>query len=205
MFSFYELNFVRLIPDKPKSTPDLNKPIEDGRQFRIVCTSKVGGKFRCLFGAGVDGVESDSLVTFDNLSEAKFVKVKSKLAFKKFDKVEKFRKSTLPFWWAQSAVMGHQKIYCGWRNFDFHLERIEIMKVEDLPKICKQYWSPGVMIRTCNEILEMINTKMEDIDCPKTVYEFSYKNKTFTYEKFEGPNQYSFLPDDYIQHLNDCN
>lgn len=170
----------------------------------MVLSSNVGGKLRCLFGAETDGVEkasSSSLISTSDLSQAQFSELKCKIMQTKEFAQIKFHREELCWWWAQSALASIRTIYCGWRDYDFNLQRIETIKVAEIPQKCEQYWSPAVMIRTCSEILDMISTKMESIDCPDTVYEFSFDRKissNITVKKFAGPNKNSFLPKAYL-------
>lgn len=107
------------------------------------------------------------------------------------------------YWWCQSFLIGGKSIYCGFRSTqDRHVRSVAKYAVDDLP--LRKYWSSDVMVNFGIDFFKFVKETMAAVDCPDTVYKFSYDltvNSNITYQIFRGNNELSFLPRTYIDFI----
>lgn len=158
---------------------------------------------KLLFTAEVDGIDDEE--EKDCLDEMNFIELKTRVEPRRPDQSWKLLKYKFPGWWCQSFLIGIDTIYCGVRTVDGHVKRVEKYAVNDLPAMAREHWSSAVMLNFGADILALIKDAMAGVDCAETVYKFKYDqaaDANVTYEKFRGKNQLSFLPEDYIDFMN---
>lgn len=67
----------------------------------------------------------------------------------------------------------------------------------------QRFWSPEVCMRFLDEFMELVQAKMDTIDCPDTVYRFEFDpqkpDRHIRMAIFNGPNSLSFLPEWYVK------
>lgn len=175
--------------------------MDEGAEFNVAFETRIGNNLKLFYTAEVDGIEQ--LDTYDEntpLQDLSFVEAKTK----KLELTEKdnfnFLKYKLPKWWCQSFLVGVEKIVYGSRNTEGCVNRVEILPVNEIPRMCKK-WSPSILMHFCLDFLTMVSDVLEATDCPYTVYKFDYEssvNPNITYEMFKGKNDLSFLSEGYI-------
>lgn len=160
---------------------------------------------RILYAAEMDGVDDLTVPATEpqpDLNQLKFVEVKTRMRDTTDQQYKNFVKWKLPKWWCQSFLVGVDTIYSGYRTRDGFVQEIESLAVRQIPKMAHNVWSPAVMLRFGADFLATVQDLMADVDCPETVYQFSYdsnKNWNVTYKEFKGRNELSFLPQNHIE------
>lgn len=139
-----------------------------------------------------------------DLNRVKFVEVKTRMKDSNERQYSNYVKWKLPKWWMQSFLSGVETICVGFRTKDGHISEMEELPVKEIPRLAKGMWSPAIMIRFGADFLATVSELMRDVDCPRTVYKFDYdssKSWKVTYEVYEGKNEFSFLPESYIDFM----
>lgn len=175
-------------------------PLQDIEEFDIALTTKLDG-FQLLYAAEMDGVVATEDVSTKDLNELEFVEVKTRLQDTTEQQYRNYVKWKLPKWWMQSFLVGIETIYEGFRTREGHVQQMKMLPVRQIPKMAEGVWSPAVMMRFGADFLATVNAVMGQVDCPWTVYKFSYdSNRSWnvTFDVFEGKNEYSFLPQSHI-------
>lgn len=188
-----------------KKIPTPTGPLQDIEEFNIALTTKLEG-MRILYAAEMDGVDDmgqnkDEDGPNPDLNKLRFVEVKTRIPDRTEQQYKNYVKFKLPKWWCQSFLVGVDTIYSGFRSREGHVKEMEPLPVNRIPKLSQDVWSPAVMVRFGADFLATVKNIMNDVDCPETVYKFSYdgnKSWNVTYEVFEGKNEYSFLPQSHI-------
>ncbi|XP_018789930.1 PREDICTED: decapping nuclease DXO homolog [Bactrocera latifrons] len=198
------------LTESPFLEPDTSVPVDECSEFSCVFTSKIGS-LDVLYGAEMDGIESEQPILLDDnptyLEKLKFVEVKVRQRNLNKNQIQSYKRHKTRNWWCQSFLVGIQDIYLGLRNEQGQVERIEHVEVRSLPKQGINQWTPNVCATFLIDFLNYIKSLMSEVNCPYTVYDFYFNSKrgTVTYECLRGKNQYSFLPDYYIELMNPKN
>lgn len=104
-------------------------------EFCVMFNSRLNEK-RILFGAEMDGVASDKLLSKETLTkEAKFVEVKTHRHIFSLGQEKTFRQKTLK-WFCQSYLVGVENVFVGFRNQLGIVDNITKFKVLDMPTRC---------------------------------------------------------------------
>lgn len=210
--SYYGKNFERFVlTEDPlvQKIPTPSGPLQDIEEFNLALTTKLEG-WRIIYAAEVDGVEDDSGVQNKDsarLDALRFVEVKTRMADWTEKQYQNYVKFKLPKWWCQSFLVGVDTIYAGFRSREGRVREIEPLAVSQIPKMAQGVWSPAVMVRFGADFLSTVQELMRDVECPHTVYQFSYdanKSWNVTYEVREGKNELSFLPQSHIDLLGEA-
>lgn len=182
----------------PNSLAPPNPPIGplEVTPFKVVYNLEIKShKITCT--AEVDGIEDDK--ENEDLEEMAFIELKTRGNYP----LDSFKEFRFLNWWTQSYLVGIPKIYCGVRDRNGYVAKIEKWFVKDLPSMCQDYWSPAKVLNFGAEFLTLVNDVMAEVDCPKTVYKFNFEwNTNIEYEIFRGKNQLTFLPEIYTDFIN---
>lgn len=194
-----------LTPD-PAQEPKPTEALNEKKEFAVVFKGGLG-KFRLLYGAEIDGVDEsqdlgDDIVPLERL---RLTEVKTKMWDATERQYNNFLKYKLPKWWCQSFLVAIERIHYGLRTDDGFVEKMDSLDVSRIPKMCQSEWSASVMMTFLQDFLQLIENVMTNVDDPHTVYKFNYNNpvkRSITYEIYRDKNEYSFLPESYINKFN---
>lgn len=90
---------------------------------------------RILYGAEMDGIESNSAVDLSviNPNDLKFTELKVSLKVSNERQMQSFNRFKTRNWWCQSYLANVQKIVVGVRSPNGIVNRLESMNVESMP------------------------------------------------------------------------
>ena len=201
---------IPLIPgdQSVRTIPLPTGPLNDTEEFSVTLSTKLEG-FRILYAAEMDGVDDLShgpevVNSETDLNRVKFVEVKTRMKDSNERQYSNYVKWKLPKWWMQSFLSGVETIFVGFRTKDGHISEIEELPVKEIPRMAKEMWSPAIMIRFGADFLATVSELMRDVDCPRAVFKFDYDSSrswNVTYEVYEGKNEFSFLPESFIDFM----
>lgn len=133
----YILSFF-FISDDPNKPPNTDEPVNENEQFCCVFHTNLKGN-NLLYGAEMDGIESDRLINFetDDLNSVKFVELKTKVRDDRENQKRNFLRFKTLNWWCQSFLVKIFKIVIGIRNRSGLVEQIQEIPIRDIPKMAQ--------------------------------------------------------------------
>lgn len=216
--------FNKLIKlDKPQS--DINSSIPGAAKFFGLFNMKLKD-ISLMYCGCIRGVISETEV--NETTDFNQVKKGDVFLHKRFEPLSSaiFSKYVTPSWWSQLFLHGCDYMYLAeFRDYDT-IDSVEKITTSDLVHKYKVVialsWSLFFFIKIqfrlqkkwlksskermsfLNLLVEFINLRMTFIDCPHTVYRFEYSpqiNKSIQYSVYKGRNEFTFLPDEYVNLL----
>ncbi|XP_055532419.1 decapping and exoribonuclease protein-like [Wyeomyia smithii] len=206
-FCYYGFKFEQhILTDEPGSEPNTSAPVSESEEFCSLFSSTLEGK-RILYGAEMDGILPEKPVDRTRIDAAllnglQFIEVKVKRRETNQRQVDNFYRYKTIKWWCQSFLVNVQRIFVGLRNDRGIVDEIREMSLEQIDRDSRRFWSASVCMAFCAEFLELVRTKMSQVDSPHTVYCFEYrpeKAENVLLSVLEGCNEESFLPDWYFK------
>ncbi|KAL7024515.1 hypothetical protein ACKWTF_013076 [Chironomus riparius] len=176
--------------DSNKDSVTVIKP--SASEFRFVMSKKIND-IKLLFGGECDAIISDEPVeSLDDLRNSKLIEIKSRCD-KSRHYMDYFRDYKKLHWWCQSSIASIDTIYLGKRDENDIVKTIEKIDVESLenPEKSQTFWDKNVCLHRLREFLRNVQVDMEDVNDPRTVYRYEWKERFTTNWK----NQYPMFPD----------
>lgn len=126
------------ILDNPSEKPPTNVPVNEAEEFCCMFSTTLNGQ-RILYGAEMDGIESNDTQDLDNadLNQFKFVELKVKLREQNHRQKQNYHRFKLRNWWCQSFLVNIKKIIVGTRTTDGIVNELSTVDVKDIPKQCQ--------------------------------------------------------------------
>lgn len=210
--------------DDPGKEPITNVPVNENEEFCCMFSSSFNGQ-KMLYGAEMDGIESNEVYNLDSidLNKFNFIELKVKLREQHERQRKNYYRFKLRNWWCQSFLANVQKIIVGTRTPNGLIEDITTMFVKDIPKqnrvsynkkkldeninvqflILQNFWSPAVCMEFCNQFLKYVSMELAGINNPKHVCRFEYdpiNSDTIFMTKYDNTQHENIiLPDWYIE------
>ena len=127
-----------MILDNPSEKPPTNVPVNEAEEFCCMFSTTLNGQ-RILYGAEMDGIESNDTHDLDNadLNQFKFVELKVKLSEQNHRQKQNYHRFKLRNWWCQSFLVNIKKIIVGTRTADGIVNELSTVDVKDIPKQCQ--------------------------------------------------------------------
>lgn len=127
---------INLLPDSPTSDPNTDDAVLESEEFCCMFSTKLDGT-SILFGAEMDGIESDSPIELSkvNWNDLRFTEVKVCLKPSNRRQFNNFYRFKTRNWWCQSYLTNVQRIVVGHRTETGIVDEIESMYVHDLEKM----------------------------------------------------------------------
>lgn len=170
MYTYWGHRFEHMVMDSANNADDtyltrFNEPVNTWREFGVVFKSKLGGH-RLLFGAEVDGLDSDG---------KSYVELKTCRILKDPAQYNTFYQQKLMSFWAQSFLAGIPKILVGFRSDRGIVRSIEYIEVNEIPRITrgKVAWCPESMLNFGTIFLDWLKAQMFELP-ENEVYRLSY-------------------------------
>lgn len=182
----------------PADLPNLNTPVIESEEFCCVFRSRLN-QFSLVYGAEMDGYESDSIVEPRQLLKPeKFVEMKTSRIIENDRQHRTFSRYKILKWWGQSFLVGIEEIICGWRDDDGFVRDVESFKIRQLPKSAAE-WKPNVCANFLAELLTAVSEKVVKDDL-NVVYNVSWmpREGLSLWRGGEGEN---FLPKWYTSQV----
>lgn len=206
-FCYYGFKFeTYFLSSHPDKEPETKSPVELSNEFCCMYETRLEN-INILYGAEMDGIARDKPVDYDvNFNELEFIELKVKRRETHFRQSINFYKYKAIKWWCQSFLVGIKRIIVGLRNDSGIVDSYEEVDLRNVARESKDHWSPSVCMKFCSEFLNMVKSDMHSIDCPDTVYRYSYNPQYQTHIKCEnlnGKNYLSFLPGWYYNQFKD--
>jgi hypothetical protein len=177
----------------------VREPVDEVRQFGVLAKSKLGGK-RIILGAEVDCVGESSRCLYEETEPelSDFVEIKTHFCRSPRDlQGQLLMKGWKPLrLWAQSYLIGIEKIYIGRRTPENNIYSSELSHVSDLPPNPARYqdeyfWRPKICLASADFLLSEITAFLKRSTTNMAHVEFA-GNDVFMNEAAEMSD---FLPD----------
>ena len=133
------------------------------RQSQIVNTNQeynvlfksVLGSHRLLLGAEIDGLDEDGTT---------YIELKTTAAIRNEGQRLRLFRDKMIKWWTQSFLAGVPAILIGYRDEKMHIERLEKIRTEEIPRIVrgKVHWDPNAILAFGEMLLSWLS---EQIRC----------------------------------------
>ncbi|XP_055305374.1 decapping nuclease DXO homolog [Sitodiplosis mosellana] len=194
-----------ILTDKPSEKPPTNVAVNEAEEFCCMFSTTLNGQ-RILYGAEMDGIESDDTNDLDHvdLNQFKFVELKVKLREQNHRQKQNYHRFKLRNWWCQSFLVNIKRIIVGTRTSDGIVNELSTVDVRDIPKQCQSYWSPSLCMEFCSQFLKYVANEMNVVNSPYDVFRFDFdptKSEFVFMETYKKQNEFSFLPEWYIKEM----
>lgn len=188
--------------DSVNGKPNTSVPVNEKEEFCSVMKGKLGNH-TILFSAEVDG-EDPAFYNNPNhnpTSMQQYVELKTSRIISNERQHRNFCRYKLIKWWLQSFLAGVPQIVCGFRDDDGIVRDLEVFKVQSIPKLACDLWSPAACFNFCCCFLDYVKYCVVKDD-PHVVYKFYWKpGSDITCEELDSPSEYQILPEWYLQNL----
>lgn len=176
-------------------------PVDENEEFCCMFSTTLAGQ-KLLYGAEMDGIETDTLQDLNSvdLNQFQFIEMKVKLREQHERQKQNYLRFKLRNWWCQSFLANVKKIVVGTRDKSGVVDNLSVLNVKDIPKqnrvgsctfqrylnvsqfilnfyaqiFLQNYWSPSVCMEFLNDFLRYVSRTMTDINDPKCVCSFEY-------------------------------
>lgn len=110
-------------------------PVNESEEFCAMFTSKLNG-MQLLYGAEMDGIESDQLVdlTTCNLERVNFVELKVHRRASNGRQQQNFYRYKVRNWWCQCFLVGVSKVIMGERDDDGIVDELHTLDINEIAK-----------------------------------------------------------------------
>ncbi|KAL5017823.1 hypothetical protein ScPMuIL_003545 [Solemya velum] len=182
-----------LTADKPGGIPDTKPPVNNNEAFCTVVRSRLNSH-SLVYGGEVDALLPDFS------SGNKYVEFKTTRDIENERQDQNFRRFKLIKWWAQSFLVGIEKIVAGYRDDDgvvHRLETLETMRIPETVKHIRYHWNPAVCFNFVDQFLSFVKKTVIE-DNPKIVYVFEWEPNGDVRWRETRDSAFHFLPDWYI-------
>ncbi|KAJ1521027.1 hypothetical protein ONE63_002739 [Megalurothrips usitatus] len=190
--------------DQPGCPPDIEMPVKEGEEFCCLFRTKLNDR-RLLYGAEMDAVTSDVPLEdcLEDLMLAEFIELKTSRKIDCVRQERNFKRFKLLNWWAQNFLVNVGNIICGFRDDRGIIKNLAFYKVDEIPKLAKDFWIPAVCMTFLDQFLTFVQ---------RTVWECPHSNDPYTVWRFRwepgvhyvtgdvvnGRSQLSFLPEWFV-------
>uniref|UniRef100_A0A182T820 Decapping nuclease n=1 Tax=Anopheles maculatus TaxID=74869 RepID=A0A182T820_9DIPT len=210
-FCYYGFKFEQhILTDRPGIRPDTSAPVMLGEEFCSMFDTTLAGH-RLLYGAEMDGIVANEpldrdRIQVDDLRRCEFVEVKVKRKETTQRQVDNFYRYKTKNWWCQSFLVNVQRLVVGLRDDEGIVREITDMKLSDIQRESRPFWSPAVCINFCADFLSEVVRVMGETDDSKKVYQFEYDSRASRRVRYrvleeDGHRASGFLPDWYTRHV----
>uniref|UniRef100_A0A834R8D6 Decapping nuclease n=2 Tax=Sarcoptes scabiei TaxID=52283 RepID=A0A834R8D6_SARSC len=180
-------------------------PISVQKQYAAVIKTKIGTKpkqVRMIYAAEMDCLDFG---LSDPTKLENFVEIKTTMRMQNERQLENFERFKLIKWWAQCYLAAIPKIICGYKDRSHFIERIESIRVEEIPNLCSKYWTKRQCLGFLQNFLLHVRECLRDENDPTKVYLFSYDEKHCVIEckKLYQSGNFRILPDWYLEEFTD--
>ncbi|XP_046390812.1 decapping and exoribonuclease protein-like [Ischnura elegans] len=198
-----------LLSEHPGCPPNIHEPNNQNEEFSCVFRAKIG-TYSLVFAAEMDGLEIRNPVNFEPIGndserlkkmlyskEADFVELKTSANptdnQREWQKIKRFKSLK---WWAQSYLVGVDKIICGYRDNQGIVSRLDRYSVRELPNLGKGSWDPDVCLQYLSDFLSLVFNKVS-AGCDELLWKFSWDPRKdpncIEVELCENSSPYFFL------------
>lgn len=124
--------------DKFGERPNINVPVNENEEFCCMFRTRLGNH-ELLYGAEMDGIESDDAVDLASadLDSLKFVELKVKLREERENQYRNYLRFKLRNWWCQSFLVNIKNIIMGTRNDKGIVDQVTRLDVRSIPKMAQ--------------------------------------------------------------------
>lgn len=191
-FVFWGYNFENYVFSRsPHEKPDTGRPVNANEEFCVMFSTRIGD-FSILYGAEVDGIDSEAVCHDDTLKNTKLVEVKTSRFIDSQRSERNFLMKTLK-WFCQSYLVGIEDVYVGFRNDRGIVKEVTRCRVDEMPRKAGDLWDKKKCLKMLSAFLGFVRSVVKD----DATYLFDYncRDGRISVEKIEGVSEYSFLPE----------
>lgn len=133
----YSFFYISIAGD-PAEIPDTDEPVNESEEFCCMFNANLNGK-KLLYGAEMDGIESDIKLDLNHvdLNKLNFVELKVNLRAMHENQKRNFLRFKLRNWWSQCFLAKIDKIVVGTRNQDGIVNELTEMEVKNIPRLVR--------------------------------------------------------------------
>lgn len=192
---YWGFRFENYMTYKSTEADIFNDSVNTNEEYAIVVKTKLDD-LNILMGAEVDCCHSENLTSY--------VELKTNRNIENNRQMYNFKRFKLVKWWAQSFLIGIDKIICGFRNDYGLVTSFDTFETIDIPKMVKginNTWEAAICFNFLLEFLKFI-IKVVIKDFNKAIYVFNWSphsNITYTVEDIDS--NYAFLPNWYTDNF----
>jgi RAT1-interacting protein len=169
------------------------------RDFECVVAANIGGH-KLVYNGEMDCLEQKWNAEKPSLNH--FVEIKTTRASDANRTRYHLVRNKMIKWWAQSSLIGIEKIICGYRDRDLFVRQMEVFRVSDsLHRMGRQFWSPDHCYQHLQHFLGLVKETVREDD-PRIMYEFTGEHgKDVKWIKTVPTTERHVIPDWYISVL----
>ncbi|XP_050072815.1 decapping nuclease DXO homolog [Anopheles maculipalpis] len=209
-FCYYGFKFEQyILTAQPNVPPDTSAPVMLGEEFCSMFATTLVGQ-RLLYGAEMDGIVSNKPIAWERLQveelrHCEFVEVKVKRKELTQRQVDNFYRYKTKNWWCQSFLVNVQRLVVGLRDDEGIVREITDMKLDDIRRESRPFWSPAICMNFCSDFLSEVVRVMGETDNCKRVYQFEYDSRESRRVRYrvleENDHREAFLPEWYTRYV----
>lgn len=188
----------------PNIKPNLDETANANEEFCVMFSTRINNTL-ILYGAEVDGVNSNTLVDESNslLNGVKLVEVKTNRIINNQRGERTFLLKTLK-WFCQSYLVGIDDIYVGFRNDSGFVKEVVKFPVNELPNKATGLWSKKDCLKFLDLFLNFVQKIIDNQSDPFVTWLFNYdcRSNIVNVSKMENNPEFMFLPQWYIDLIN---
>lgn len=212
MFS-YGFKLEQYLATSQRGAPaDTSQPVNEAEEFCCMFQTRLAD-MRLLYGAEMDGLCDDQEpidIANVDLNAVQFAEIKANRMAQTDRQAEKFFKQKARNWWAQSFLVGVERIVVGDRTDAGVVVQLYERRTADLARESKQFWSGAVCMEFLVQFLRLVTDTLVGDTSNTSVYRFDYTpnaagNSAVQVRRLQGAEeeQFGFLPDWYKSGLNE--
>lgn len=194
--TYWGLKFEQYVTtDSKDGIPNTEKPVNSNEAYVTVVRTSLN-KHSLVFGGEVDCREGNE-----------YIELKTSREMSAPNHYRNFKRFKLIKWWAQSFLVGIERVVCGFRDDSGVVKFLETFKTKEIPKYCSDindHWKGTVCFNFCDEFLKFIKDSVQ-LDHDKAIYVFEWMPRqpvSYTVEKPDS--EYAFLPRWYTDDFERC-
>ncbi|XP_033752993.1 decapping and exoribonuclease protein-like [Pecten maximus] len=176
----------------PNGTPDTESLVNTNEGFCSVVRSRLNSH-SLVYGGEVDAAVS----AVGPGEKYQYVEFKTSIAIESQKQDFTFKRYKLIKWWAQSFLVGIEKIVAGFRDRNGIVNGLNTFNTGDLPHIARDIrdpWKPNVCFNFLDQILIFIKKTITNND-PSVVYLLEWEpGYDVRCQRMQSGSKYAFLP-----------
>ncbi|XP_037074049.1 decapping and exoribonuclease protein-like isoform X2 [Pollicipes pollicipes] len=187
-----------MMADAADSEANPHVPVLEGEEFCCVLRSRLGSH-SLVYGAEVDGLDPHH--TGDPSTMARFVELKTSREVDNQRQRNTLRRFKMLKWWAQSFLVGIERVVVGFRDDDGVVHRLHAYSTRQLPKD-QDFWSPAVCMNFADALLSFVARHVTGDD-PRAVWRLDFRpaERRVTCTPLGRSQRFRLLPDWYTEQM----
>jgi RAT1-interacting protein len=206
-FQRYGHKFEKYLFSKsPQSEPPGSEgAVIESEEFCVMFSTRLG-KNTILYGAEIDGVQSNAeITTLEQLRAVPLVEAKVKRRESNERQMQNFYRFKARNFWCQSFLVGIDRVAVGLRDDDGFVDEVTSMSLKDLSNEAKinDFWHATVCVNFLNDFLEKVRLDMSNVGDsrePSVVFKYEWNSNTanFVTCRHLSDKKFEFVTQDFV-------